>query len=661
MNFDVNDKTSHPRRQVHLDFHTSPDLTAIGSKFSKEDFQASLKTGHVSSITLFAKCHHGLCYYPTKVGTMHPGLDFDLLGAQMEACHEIGVRAPVYITAGWSDLDAKAHPEWLARRKDGSVNVNPLKCDDESRPYTAWTDLCLNDNGYCQHIYQLTEEICRRYDKIDGLFYDICFMGGVCYCDECRRGMAEAGLDPEVEADARRYFSARHIDFMKKCKAILDKYHKNATIFFNSGGADVHLPQYHPHSTHFEMENLPTAWGGYDKIPLTSAYFNATGKYAMGMTGKFHLDWGEFGGFKCPEALKYEVATMATYGVGCSVGDHLFHDGEMDPQTYEYIGHAYEYLEKIEPYCYGGKSCATVGLFVSHGYCENTGMTKILAESQIDFNVIRDGNFRDFDVVVFPDECTVTESEISALKEYVEDGGKVIFCGTSLIRDGKFLIDCGLTNPALPDGDGDYIKPTTLGGVLPKSPFFSYLPSVHAEITDGEVFAETYPPCFNRTYAHFCGHKNSPYEKDGKTYPAVVKKGNVVYVSHPIATIYDNYGSLYHKRYFVEALKLLSPTLAVEVSLGAQGRVHMIDQPDESRYCINMTYACPVRRGSSEVIEDILPIYNIDFTLRTDRRIKRVYLPLHGRELEFVQAGDTVTFTLDRLECHETVVAEYEA
>ena len=70
-------------RQVHLDFHTSPHIPGIGSKFDKKQFQQALKEGNLTSITVFAKCHHGLCYYPTKVGTMHPELDFDLTGAKL--------------------------------------------------------------------------------------------------------------------------------------------------------------------------------------------------------------------------------------------------------------------------------------------------------------------------------------------------------------------------------------------------------------------------------------------------------------------------------------------------------------------------------------------------------------------------------------------------
>ena len=177
-----------PIRQTHLDFHTSPDIENIGGNFSKENFQAALKEGNLESITVFAKCHHSMCYYPTKVGTMHPYLDFDLTGAMVDAAHEIGVRAPIYITAGWSHKDAREHPEWLHIKKDGTAqemngsfeNLSP----DEAKQYCHWQNLCICDgNEYTKHIYEITKEVCERYSVVDGIFYDICSMGDSCYCE----------------------------------------------------------------------------------------------------------------------------------------------------------------------------------------------------------------------------------------------------------------------------------------------------------------------------------------------------------------------------------------------------------------------------------------------------------------------------------------------
>ena len=65
-------------RQVHLDFHTSEEIKDIGKRFSKEQFQQTLRTGGINSINIFAKGHHGWTYYPSKVGEQHPNLEFDL-------------------------------------------------------------------------------------------------------------------------------------------------------------------------------------------------------------------------------------------------------------------------------------------------------------------------------------------------------------------------------------------------------------------------------------------------------------------------------------------------------------------------------------------------------------------------------------------------------
>ena len=82
-------------RQVHLDFHTSEHLENIGAQFDKAAWQKTLKAAHVNSINIFAKGHHGYSYYPTKVGTQHPNLGFDLLKSQIEASHEIGIKTPL--------------------------------------------------------------------------------------------------------------------------------------------------------------------------------------------------------------------------------------------------------------------------------------------------------------------------------------------------------------------------------------------------------------------------------------------------------------------------------------------------------------------------------------------------------------------------------------
>lgn len=655
-----------PKRLVHQDFHTSPDIPDIGSRFTKEKFQNALKVGNVSSITVFAKCHHGYCYYPTEVGSMHPGLGFDLLGEMIDAAHEIGVNAPVYITAGWSHKDATEHPEWVSKNKDGSeqcVNFDKDALPEDKKPYCSWQTLCLNDNSYCQHIYELTEEICKRYKKLDGLFYDICINGNECYCDECRAGMKREGFDVENIDDVREYFVIKRKAFMEKCGNIMRQYHPDATIFFNSGGADQYRTRYHEMQTHFEMEDLPTAWGGYDKMPPRAKYFSRYGKDYFGMTGKFHLDWGEFGGFKSKEALKYEAASMALYGAGCSVGDHLHPDGEPEMQTYENIGYAFRYLESIEPYCYGGKPVVNVGLMLSQIPEATEGISNILLETQIDYSIINNGNFKEFNTVIIPEGCKFGEEDREKLREYVSCGGKVLAMGDGIVEKCEFIIDTGLEYIGKPVNDIDYIYTPNLSGFeaeIPNAPMLCNNPAERVRNIDAEIISEVLPPYFNRTYAHFCGHKNTPYNKSAERAPAISKKGNVVYMAHPIASVYREMGSLFFKRYLIMALDLIYNERVIKTDIGSCGRCTVINQEDKSRYCLNMTYAAPVRRGVAEIIEDIMPLYNIPVLFNTDKKIERIYIALTGEELEFCVNGDGISFVIPKLECHTSVVMEYK-
>ena len=67
---------------VHLDFHTSPLIENIGRDFNREEYIRIIREAHIDLMTVFAKCHHGYTYYPSKVGSTHPNLKFNLLKEQ---------------------------------------------------------------------------------------------------------------------------------------------------------------------------------------------------------------------------------------------------------------------------------------------------------------------------------------------------------------------------------------------------------------------------------------------------------------------------------------------------------------------------------------------------------------------------------------------------
>lgn len=648
-----------PARQVHLDFHTSPLIPGVGSRFDKAEFQKTLKIGNVNSVTIFAKCHHGYCYFPTKVGTTHPTLPegFDLTGAMMDAAHEIGVAAPVYITAGWSALDAQNHPEWISRDIQGNLlaaNLNPNAAPDDARPVTSWYHLCLN-GSYTGHILDLTREICDRYPKLDGLFYDIMTQSVACRCAECLKGMTEMGLDPESDEDARKYGTMKHIEFMKKCAEILHTRHPEATIFFN-GCADLYNPEFHGLNSHIEMEDLPTCWGGYNKMPPRAGFMQRYGKEYLGMTGKFHTAWGEFGGYKNPEALKYEALLMAMYGAKCSIGDQMPPYGTLDVETYKNIGVAYRALEKIEPWAYPSESTAEIGVYLARNGNADNGLHTMLLEAHLDFGVVMEGDsLEPYKLLILPDCVKISADEAKRIQEYADRGGCVLFGYESAVAEGGFLLDCGAEYLGASDFDVDYLK-TGESIRLPfgNAPFVCYRPAKKLALKDGKPLAEVYNPYFSRTYAHYCSHMNTPYTGVPSDSPAIVRKGNVIYYAHPLCSMYRVDGAQLFREAITSLIRqLYSPIY--EAALPSAGRTALRYQKHMNRYVFHASYASPVSRGRTEVIEDIVPIYNVPVSVRLDSAPASVKLVPENTEIEAEYADGELKFVIPCVNCHQAV------
>lgn len=664
-----------PSRQVHLDFHTTGHIPGVGSKFDKKKFQETLKTGHVNSITVFGKCHHGYFYYPTKVGHINPGMDpnQDLAGEMMDACHEIGVRAPLYLTLGWSAQDAIDHPEWIARKKDGSYwgtdfdfNAN----EDDPKPFCSWVHLC-SAGSYRDYLYEMTKEVCDRYEHLDGLFYDIVFVYDACYCDACVKGMREMGLNPAVEADAKKYYQIQKKITLDGLREILFEKHPDASIFFNSGGAELHMPQWHYASTHFEMEDLPTAWGGYDKMPMRARFFAGLGKDYLGMTGKFHTSWGEFGGFKTPEALRYECASLLSNGARISVGDQMPPMGQLDISTYENIGKAFSYVEQIEEYCFDTKETAKLGVMVSLHEKTNNAIAKLLLDCQIDFDVVHnEEDLMRFDTVILPDNYRLNNTMGQAFDTFISQGGKVLMLGGSGLKetDDSFAFSVPFIYQGKSPYTIDYVELSSvkanesLTEDIVSAPVLCYTGAHMISIEsqkDSEIYASVREPYFNRTYGHYCSHCNTPYREECASYPGAVKCGNILYAAHELAGMYLDRGVTYHRRYFKWLLRQLYHSDCVEVTLPSQARIHFVKREDENQYVLHLMYASPIQRGNVSVLEDFPTLYDTKVVLHVPESIDSAMLIPQNTELPVTITEEGYTLTVPEITAHQLIVFHY--
>ena len=69
---------------------------------------------------------------------------------------------------------------------------------------------------------------------------------------------------------------------LKELTSTIKKHNSNSSIFFNGVSETeldgVDFSDYHPYMTHYEMEELPTCVGDYDKLQIKSKYFTQTQK-----------------------------------------------------------------------------------------------------------------------------------------------------------------------------------------------------------------------------------------------------------------------------------------------------------------------------------------------------------------------------------------------
>jgi len=654
-----------PSRQIHLDFHTSEHIPDVGRDFAAAQFQAALQDGHVNSITVFAKCHHSWSYYPTQIGKPHPTLKRNLLGEQIAACHAIGVRAPIYYTVGWSANDAEWHPEWTARNKDGSIQTcsyDLAATPSEPKPGFSWKFLCPT-GGYAEHIYAQTREICAAF-PVDGFFYDICH-NSPCYCANCRAGMQAAGLAPEIEADAARFNILRWQRFMSECNEIITADHSEATIFYNGGGGNQYQPQWHDWQTHHELEDLPTTWGGYDKFPIRAKYFANFGKDYLAVSGKFHTSWGEFGGFKHPEAMKFEAACMVAYGARCSFGDQLHPLGQMDPATYANIGEAYAYVEQLEPYGLDGEPAANLGLWQSGSIPDDQGVANMLLESQMDFEIVTPASdFNRYRTIILPGAQCLTAESAAGLQSYVESGGSLLILGESGLdaERSRFLLEVG----ARYIGPGNYqldyteVRDVLAAGMV-SSPFLNYSAALRAELNGGEALAKIYEPYFDRTYAHYCSHQNTPNRAEPAVHPGAWRHGTIVYLPHRLGAQYYEKGARLHRQLFVNALKLIYDHPMVATALPSAGRVTLTHQPQHLRYVAHLMYGPPLQRGACLVIEDLPTLTQVPLTLNVPQQIIRAYLAPSTETLPLQQTTAGTRVIVPSFNGHQAVAFEYGA
>jgi hypothetical protein len=659
-----------PFRQVHLDFHTSPSIPQVGWDFNPQEFAWTLKQAHVNSVTVFAKCHHGYSYYPTKVGTSHPQLKpgLDLMGEMIKAAHEVGIRTPIYTTVMWDELAWATHPEWrvvFAGQPVTAMHVSntPLK--------PGWKDLCLN-TGYADYVIAQIKEILDGYDG-DGLFIDIVQMRD-CVCNRCMHDMLAMGFDP-ADPDQRASFGLQATRrFMQRANQVIHSKKSDQNIFFNNRTRMTTPPEIGARAekeffTHFELETLPAILWGYEHFPIYIRYFQTFDIPLVGMTSRFDTIWGDFGGYRNPAALEYECFQALAHGASCSIGDQLHPRGKLDADVYRLIGQVYEKVEQCEPWCIDSQALPEIGVFtastsenVSDGIPDaDKGSWRVLEQLKHQFQFIDASvDLSNYRLVILPDEIRVDSDIAEKLSEYIRSGGSMLMSGCSGLDEERadfwLAEEMGVHYAGPAPYTPDYIVPTeAIAQEVDVKHTVSMLEGVQITPEPGvQVLAWCGKPYFNRTWDHFCSHQYSPLEEKIDD-PLIVQNGKIIYIARRLFSEYARFSRRPHRQIIDACLRRLLPDPRVGKHNLPVTAVITVRQQRRDLIVHLLNYVPQRRSDLLDVLEDVTPLHDVSVSIRHDGKPAAVRLAPEGLDLPWQWQDGYVQFTLPVLNGYQIV------
>jgi hypothetical protein len=551
-----------PSRQVHLDFHTSPLIPDVASEFDPREFAETMKRARVNSVTVFARCHHGMCYYPSKVATVHPHLGGrDLLGEMIEALHREGIRCPIYTTVAWDEDIAQKRPEWRMMHADGTFARSGNSDHTKEAQPGGWHFNDWLNADYQDLLEEHTRELCTNY-ALDGLFYDIVFFPPAAHFSEaCQRFRMRNGFTGADDETFQRFQSAAKGAFARRFTRLLRGLKPRASVFYNSifdvfidgTGGRVCAEQ----CSHIEIESLPSGFWGYFHFPRLARGVGRWGRPWLGMTGRFQKMWGDFGGIKPQAALEFECFRSQALGGGNSIGDQLPPRGTLDRAAYELIGAVYTQCEAAESFYADTEPVLQIGVLSANHPARNLDQTTrsdegailMLEETHYDVTLLdRDSDLRPFELLILPDETVVDVPLARKLRSFHARGGRLLLSHRAG-RDaaGEFVLD---------------FLPLRFAGEVERYPTFwrarkSFCPELSASDrvvyrrgsnlvpTPGlETWVDRVLPYFQRTDLTFCSHFHAPPVKNPDRHPAVVAGEGFVYFADPIFREYREVGNV---------------------------------------------------------------------------------------------------------------------
>ena len=184
-----------------------------------------------------------------------------------------------------------------------------------------------------------------------------------------------------------------------------------------------------------------------------------------------------------------------------------------------------------------------------------------------------------------------------------------------------------------------------------------YDASSQVALQDGaETLAYIVAPYFNRAWDHFSSHTHTPPDQL-TPYPAVTRKGNVIYIASAVFGAYIEHGYRIYRDLVENCLELLLKDKLVVSDLPMTAEVTLMRQ--QNRLIVHLLHYIPQRTARRiDVLEDVIPLYQQKVSVKAAQKPTAVYLAPEQQKLDFTYNDNYVHFTVPEIRGHQMVVIE---
>ncbi|MFA6816620.1 MAG: alpha-amylase family protein, partial [Lentisphaeria bacterium] len=588
-----------PKYALFFDNHTQVETPDVGKNFQVKAFVAQLKRCGIDYLGFHARCNLGMAYYNTKIGTRHPSLNYDLFGELTEECAKNNIAITAYFNGGISSYEGAMHRDWTTILPDGREYR-----EEKTSPFVR--TMCYN-SPYRDHLIAMICEVAKNY-PVKGFFID-CLGAFGCTCPTCIKMMKEQGIDI-TNNDAIIEFSRQSVlRLCRDIKAAISKIIPEPMLYFNGPTFESVKDL----DAYFDCECLPTAGWGYESLPISAHYMRNVmpGKSLLNMTGRFY-DWGDFGGLRNAESLKFDLFYGLAHGLRPNIGGHFHPRGDLDLPVFDRIAEVYDAIRPYDPWYNNAQNITDIAILCANDFPQEmrklsmVSLTRALEELKMQFDIIPIGCLQSLDnykLVIIPEDITICDTMVTAIRAFLKEGGKLIANGVNAAKAiGEEL---HVTYQEEADINPVYFKVTVpeLAKNHPDMPLSLYakcskVVALPGAETAGYIIKPFANKGWNGTYAV---HYTPPMEKT--SLPFLITTQNTIYCSGDLWNGFAQHCADHLRDLLKNSIeKLLCNPLVKDVFLPSFSRLILTAQ--SHRINAHITAYAPEKRLKTTVVED---------------------------------------------------------